>query len=49
VLADRLSATGKHRVLLLEAGGEDRHLWIHIPIGYGNLFSDARINWQSWR
>jgi choline dehydrogenase len=45
VLADRLSASGKHRVLLLEAGGEDRHLWIHIPIGYGKLFGDARINW----
>jgi choline dehydrogenase len=45
VLADRLSASGKHRVLLLEAGGEDRHLWIHIPIGYGKLFADARINW----
>jgi choline dehydrogenase len=45
VLADRLSASGKHRVLLLEAGGEDRHLWIHIPIGYGKLFMDARINW----
>src|SRR5260370_3116491 len=45
VLADRLSASGKHRVLLLEAGGEDRHLWIHIPIGYGKLFTDARVNW----
>ena len=45
VLADRLSASGKHTVLLLEAGGEDRHLWIHIPIGYGKLFGDARINW----
>ena len=45
VLADRLSASGKHRVLLVEAGGEDRHLWIHIPIGYGKLFTDARVNW----
>ena len=45
VLADRLSASGKHTVLLLEAGGEDRHLWIHIPIGYGKLFTDARVNW----
>jgi choline dehydrogenase len=45
VLADRLSASGKHTVLLLEAGGEDRHLWIHIPIGYGKLFSDPRVNW----
>jgi choline dehydrogenase len=45
VLADRLSASGKHRVLLLEAGGTDRRLWIHIPIGYGKLFTDARVNW----
>ena len=45
VLADRLSASGRYRVLLLEAGGEDKHLWIHIPIGYGKLFTDARVNW----
>src|SRR5207302_4522198 len=35
VLADRLSADGKRRVLLLEAGPRDRSLWIHLPIGYG--------------
>ena len=45
VLANRLTASGRHRVLLLEAGGHDRHLWIHIPLGYGKLFSDARVNW----
>ena len=45
VLANRLSASGQHRVLLLEAGGHDRHLWIHIPLGYGKLFADARVNW----
>jgi choline dehydrogenase len=45
VLANRLTANGKHRVLLLEAGGEDRNLWIHVPIGYAKLFSDARHNW----
>jgi choline dehydrogenase len=32
-------------VLLLEAGGHDRHFWIHVPIGYGKLFTDARVNW----
>jgi choline dehydrogenase len=46
VLADRLSATGKYRVLLLEAGGEDKHFWIHIPLGYGKLFTDPRVNWM---
>jgi choline dehydrogenase len=45
VLANRLTASGRHRVLLLEAGGHDRHLWIHIPLGYGKLFDDARVNW----
>ena len=45
VLANRLTASGRHRVLLLEAGGEDRNIWIHVPIGYAKLFSDARHNW----
>jgi choline dehydrogenase len=45
VLADRLTACGRHRVLLLEAGGHDRNIWIHIPLGYGKLFSNAKVNW----
>jgi len=45
VLANRLTASGRYRVLLLEAGGEDRNIWIHIPIGYGKLFSNAKVNW----
>ncbi len=45
VLANRLTASGRHRVLLLEAGGHDRHIWIHIPLGYGKLFADAKVNW----
>jgi choline dehydrogenase len=45
VLANRLTASGRHRVLLLEAGGHDRRLWIHIPLGYGKMFADARVNW----
>src|SRR5215470_4024725 len=45
VLANRLTASGRHRVLLLEAGGHDRHLWIHIPLGFAKLFNDARVNW----
>jgi len=45
VLADRLSASGRHRVLLLEAGGHDRHMWIHIPLGFGKLFDNAKVNW----
>src|SRR6266481_2275798 len=45
VLANRLTASGRNRVLLLEAGGHDRHIWIHIPLGYGKLFTDAKVNW----
>jgi len=45
VLADRLSASGRHRVLLLEAGGADRSPWIHIPLGYGKHFTNPRVNW----
>src|SRR5215469_12849008 len=45
VLANRLTASGSERVLLLEAGGHDRHIWIHIPLGYGKLFDNAKVNW----
>ncbi|HKS62172.1 MAG TPA: choline dehydrogenase [Xanthobacteraceae bacterium] len=45
VLAHRLTASGRHRVLLIEAGGEDRNLWIHVPIGFARLLTDARHNW----
>jgi choline dehydrogenase-like flavoprotein len=46
VLANRLSASGRERVLLLEAGGSDRSPWIRIPIGYGRTFNDPRYNWM---
>ena len=46
VLANRLSENGKHTVLLLEAGGSDRSIWIQMPIGYGRTFFDKRINWM---
>ncbi len=45
VLAARLSADGGRRVLLVEAGGDDRRLWIRIPIGYGKTFFDPAVNW----
>ncbi len=45
VLANRLTASGRHRLLLLEAGPENRNPWLHIPVGYGKLFSDRRFNW----
>ncbi len=46
VVANRLSAGGKTRVLLLEAGGSDRTVWIQLPIGYGRTFFDPRVNWM---
>jgi choline dehydrogenase len=45
VLANRLTESGKHRVLLLEAGPRNRHYWLHIPLGYGKLFANTRYNW----
>ena len=45
VLANRLTASGKYRVLLLEAGGEDSSFWIHFPLGYGKHFSNPAVNW----
>jgi choline dehydrogenase len=46
VLADRLSASGRHSVLVLEAGGSDRRFWLDVPIGYGKSFYDPRVNWM---
>ncbi|QIE47125.1 choline dehydrogenase [Pseudohalocynthiibacter aestuariivivens] len=46
VLANRLSADGKYRVLLLEAGGSDASLWIWMPIGYGKTFYRKSVNWM---
>jgi len=45
VLANRLTASGQHRVLLLEAGPNNRHPWLHIPLGFGRLFNNRQFNW----
>ncbi|HEX6297583.1 MAG TPA: GMC family oxidoreductase N-terminal domain-containing protein [Burkholderiales bacterium] len=45
VLAHRLSADPRRRVLLLEAGPRDRSLWIHLPIGYGKTMFHPVYNW----
>ena len=45
LLANRLSADPANRVLLLEAGGEDRYLWIHIPVGYLYCIGNPRTDW----
>lgn len=46
VLANRLSADGRYRVLLLEAGGSDLSPWIWMPIGYGKTFYRKSVNWM---
>lgn len=55
VLAARLSEDGRHRVVLLEAGGDDRplrepgqfyaNLMIHVPIGFAHTLNDPKVNW----
>lgn len=45
LLANRLSLNPRHRVLLLEAGGEDNYPWIHIPVGYLYCIGNPRTDW----
>ncbi len=55
VLAARLTESGAHKVVLLEAGGDDRPLkepgqfisnvMIHTPIGFGKTLNDPKVNW----
>ena len=45
VLANRLSADPEVRVCLLEAGGKDSYIWIHVPIGYLYTQNNPRTDW----
>ena len=45
VLASRLSASGRARVLVLEAGGSDRRWAIRVPAGFRHTIGDPRLNW----
>lgn len=45
VLANRLSADPDIKVLLLEAGGKDDWIWIHIPVGYLFCINNPRTDW----
>lgn len=55
-LANRLSADGRHRILLLEAGGDDRplhnpgqflpNMLVRIPVGFGKTINDPRVDWS---
>lgn len=46
VLANRLTASGKHSVLLLEAGDDDRWMWIRIPAGIAHILTGDRAIWR---
>jgi choline dehydrogenase len=45
LLANRLSADRARRVLLIEAGGKDNYLWVHIPVGYLYCIGNPRTDW----
>lgn len=44
-LANRLSADGNHKVLVLEAGRES-HPWSRIPVGFAKLIDNPAANWR---
>src|SRR6218665_2892365 len=46
ILADRLTESGQHRVLLLEAGAADRSLWLRMPLGFAKLYQHPKYNWR---
>ena len=45
VMANRLSADPDISVCLLEAGGKDNYVWIHIPVGYLYCMGNPRTDW----
>ena len=46
VLANRLTADPRNRVLLIEAGGKDNWIWFHIPVGYLYALNNPRADWM---
>lgn len=45
-VANRLSACGRYKVALLEAGPKDRNPWIHVPVGYFRTMGNPRTDWR---
>ncbi len=48
ILAARLSESGRHNVLLIEAGGNDSSPWFRVPVGYARSYYDPKVNWMYW-
>ncbi len=48
IVANRLTESGRNRVLLLEAGPSDREFFITMPLGYGKQYANPRLNWMYW-
>ena len=46
IVASRLSESGRHSVLLIEAGGEDKSFWFKIPVGYAKSYYNPEVNWM---
>ncbi|MGM0536617.1 MAG: GMC family oxidoreductase [Pseudomonadota bacterium] len=46
VLADRLSASGNSRVLVVEAGGRDASPWIKVPVGFAKTYYNPKYNYM---
>ena len=45
VLANRLSESGEHQVLLIEAGGDDKHIFVQMPTALSFPMNMKRFNW----
>ena len=45
MLASRLTENPAISLCLIEAGGRDRDPWIHIPLGFGKLVPNPKVNW----
>jgi choline dehydrogenase len=48
IVTNRLSAEGRNRILLLEAGPEDKGIQFEMPLGYGLSFYNPKVNWMYW-
>jgi choline dehydrogenase len=46
VVAEKLSASGRFSVMVLEAGGTDHRCYVQMPLGYGKTFFDPAVNWN---